>query len=62
MRSFFVICQICADAVDHRHNERPIIQIQPIRASNKLIGAISYERAVYVLAQIWLVKSCHDFF
>ena len=30
MRPFFVICQIFANAVDHNHNEKAIIHVQPI--------------------------------
>ena len=57
---FSSFVRFCANAVDHHHDERAIIHIQPVGAADELIGAVSYEWAVDVLAQVWLVKSCHD--
>ena len=59
VRPFLIIGKVCADAVDHHHNESAIIHIQPIRAANEFISAVSYERAINILAQVWLVKSGH---
>jgi len=60
MRSFFIIREVFADAVDHHHNEGAIIHVQPVRAADKFIGAVSRKWAVNILAQVWLVKTCHD--
>ena len=35
-------------------------EISTLRAANELIGAVSYEWVINILAQVWLVKSCHD--
>ncbi len=60
MRSFLVIRQIFANAVDHHHYESAIIYIEPVGAAYELIGAVSDEWAVNILAQVWLVKARHD--
>jgi adenosine/AMP kinase len=60
MRSFFIIREVFADAVDHHHNEAAIIHVQPVGAADKFIGAVSRKWAVNILAQVWLVKTCHD--
>jgi hypothetical protein len=59
MRPFFVIRQVFADPIDHHHNESAIIHIQPVRAADELIGAVSCEWAINILAQVWLVESSH---
>jgi len=60
MRPFFVIRQIFANAVDHHHYESAIIHIKPVGAAHELIGAVSDEWAVNILAQVRLVKPRHD--
>ena len=45
--------------MDHHHNESAIIHIEPVGAANEFIGAVSYEGAINILAQVWLVKSGH---
>ena len=59
MRSFFIIREVFADAVDHHHNEGAIIHVQPVGAADKFIGAVSRKWAVNILAQVWLVKLRH---
>src|SRR5260370_5766871 len=60
VRSLLVIRQVRTDAVDHHHNERAIIHIHPVGATDEFIGTISNEWAVGILGQVWLVKSRHD--
>ena len=60
MRSFLVIREVFANAVDHHHYESAVIYVQPVTAADEFIIAVSYERTVNILAQVWLVKSCHD--
>ena len=57
---FSVIREVLANAVDHHHYESAVIYVQPIAAADEFIIAVSYERTVNILAQIWLLKSCHD--
>ena len=52
--------QVFANAVDHHHYESAVIYVQPVAAADEFIIAVSYERTVNILAQVWLVKSCHD--
>src|SRR5271167_4254281 len=60
MRPFFVIRQVFANAVDDNHNESAVIHIQPVGTTDELIGAVSGEWAVNILAQVGLVKPRHD--
>ena len=60
MRPFFVIRQVFANAVDHHHNESAVIHIEPVGTADELIGAVSGEGAVNILAQVGLVKPRHD--
>jgi hypothetical protein len=60
MRPFFVIRQVFANAVDHHHNERTVIHIEPVRMADQLIFSVSNERAINLLTQVWLVKSCDN--
>ncbi len=60
MRPFLIIRQVFANAVDHHDYESAIIHIEPVGAAHELIGAVSDERAVNILAQVWLVKARHD--
>ena len=60
MRSFLVIREVFANAVDHHHYESAVIYVQPVAAADEFIIAVSYERTVNILAQVWLLKSCHD--
>ncbi len=60
MRYFLVIRQVVADAVDHHDYESAIIHIEPVGAANELIGTVSNEWAVDILAQVGLVKPRHD--
>ena len=60
MRSFLVIREVFANAVDHHHYESAVINVQPVTAADEFIIAVSYERTVNILAQVWLVKSCQD--
>jgi hypothetical protein len=62
MGSFFVVGQVCANTVDHHHDESAIIHVQPVRAADQLISALSYKRTINIIAQVWLVKSFHDAF
>jgi hypothetical protein len=52
MRPFFVIRQVSTNAVDHHHNERTVIHIEPVRTADKLIGSISCERTINILPQV----------
>jgi hypothetical protein len=60
MRTFFIIRQVSTNAVDHHHNERTVIHIQPVRTADQLIASISRERTINILGQVWLIKLCHD--
>ncbi len=60
MRSFLVIRQVFANAVDHHDYESAIIHIEPVGAAHELIGTASNEWAVDILAQVGLVKPRHD--
>jgi len=60
MRSFLVVRQVFANAVDHHHYESAIIHIEPVGAAHEFIGAVSDEWAVDILAQVRLVKPRHD--
>ena len=60
MRPFFVIREVRSDTIDHHHNESAIVHIQPVRAANELVRAISYEGIIDILTQVRLVKSRHD--
>jgi len=62
MRSFLVIRQVFANAVDHHHNETAVIHIQPVGTADELIGAVSGEGTVNIFAKVWLVKPCYDFY
>ena len=55
-----VIREVFANAVDHHHYESAVIYVQPVAAADEFIIAVSYERTVNILAQVWLVKSFHD--
>ena len=59
MRSFLVIRQVSANAVDHHDNKCAIIHVQPVGAANEFIGAVSDEWAINIVAQVWLVKNGH---
>ena len=37
-----------------------LVNIQPIRTADQLMGSISCERTINILAQVWLIKLCHD--
>ena len=56
MRSFLVIREVFAKAIDHHHYESAVIYVQPVAAADEFIIAVSYERTVNILAQVWLVK------
>ena len=60
MRSFLVIREVFANAVDHHHYESAVIYVQPVAAADEFIIAVSYERTVNILAQVLVVKSRHD--
>jgi len=62
MSSFLIIRQVGTNPLGHHHNEGAVIHVQPVGAANELIVAVSYEWAVNVLAQVWLVKSGHRLF
>ena len=51
-----VIREIFANAVDHHHYESAVIYVQPVAAADEFIIAVSYERTVNILAQVWLVN------
>jgi hypothetical protein len=53
MRSFLVIREVLANAVDHHHYESAVIYVQPVAAADEFIIAVSYERTVNILAQVW---------
>jgi len=57
MPSFFVVGQFRADTVDHHLDESAIIHIHPVHAADELVFAVSYERAVDVLTQVWFVEA-----
>ncbi|MFZ2143198.1 MAG: hypothetical protein WAV78_40715 [Xanthobacteraceae bacterium] len=46
VRSLLVVCQVCAYTPRHHHNERVVIHVQPIRATDKLVIRISNEWAI----------------
>jgi hypothetical protein len=56
MRSFLVIREVFANAVDHHHYEGAVIYAQPVVAADKFIIAVSYERTVNILAQVLVGK------
>jgi hypothetical protein len=60
MRSLFIVCQMRADSLCHHQNHRPIIHVQPVAATNKLIVAIARERTVGLTAKVGLIKSGHE--
>jgi hypothetical protein len=60
MRSLLVVCQMCADPVDHYHHQGAISHIQPVAPSDKLAGRISCKRAIGGRAKIRFVKAGHD--
>jgi len=60
MRSFLVIRQVFAYAVDHHHNESAVIHIQPVGTADELIGDVAYEWTVNIFAKVGLVKPRHD--
>ena len=60
MRSFFIVRQVPTNPIGHHQDQCAIVHIQPIGSSHELIVVISYERAVNILAQVWLKKLCHD--
>ncbi len=41
---------VVAKGVDHHHDESAVIHIQPVGTADELIGAVSGERAVNILA------------
>ena len=51
MRSFLVIGQVRTDAVDHHHNERAIIHVQPVGAADELIGTVPHEGAIRIAGE-----------
>ena len=57
-----VIRYVCAESVGHHAYERAIVHVQSVRAADKFIATASYERAVDILAQVWLVKMGHGLF
>jgi len=48
VRSLLVVRQVCAYTPRHHHNERVVIHVQPIRAPDELVIAVSNEWAVKV--------------
>ena len=48
VRLFFLIGEMRTDSVGYDHHESPIIHIQPVGTTDKLIVAVSYERAVNI--------------
>jgi hypothetical protein len=50
MCPLLVIRQGCTNAIGHHHHERSIVHIQPIRAADELIGAVSDEWAIDIPA------------
>ena len=62
MRSFLIIRQVFANAVDHHQNECAVIHIQPVGTADELIGAVSSEGTVNIFAKVWLVKPRLDFY
>ena len=61
MCPFLVIRQVRANALGHHHDESTIIHIKPVGTADELIRAVPYEWTVYVLAQIRLIESSHDY-
>jgi hypothetical protein len=48
MCPLFLIREVRTDSVGHDQNESPIIHIQPVGTTDKLIVAVSDERAVNI--------------
>jgi hypothetical protein len=46
VRPLLLVRQVRANALGHDHDERPVVHIQPVRAADELIGAVSDERAI----------------
>jgi hypothetical protein len=61
MGSLLVVGQVCADAVDHHHDQRAIIHIQPIGATDKLICGVANEWIIKIDGEVRLIETCHCF-
>ena len=59
VRSFLVVGQICSNSVDHDQHECSIGHVQPITATNKLVGCIPYEWTVQINGEVWLIEAWH---
>jgi hypothetical protein len=46
MRSLFIIGQVRADASGNRHHESVVIHVEPIRATNQFVLAVTHERII----------------
>jgi hypothetical protein len=53
------IGQARADTLRHQHDERPIIHVEPVGATDQLIVAVVDERAVNIIGQIGVVETRH---
>jgi hypothetical protein len=60
MRSLFVVCQMRSNSIRHYHYEAPIIHVQPIASTNKLVLGVPREWAIGFRAKIGFVKSGHE--
>ena len=59
MRALLVVRQVCTDAVDHHHDQRAIIHIEPIRTPDEFIVAVPNEWTVKVCREIRLKETHH---
>jgi hypothetical protein len=60
MGSFLVVRQICANSVDHHHDERPVIHVHPIGSPNELVGRVPNKWTIRLDAEVWFVKARHN--
>ncbi len=59
MCPLLVVSEVRPNPLRHDHDERPIIHVRPIAASNQLIVGVASERAIGVATKIGLVKTGH---
>jgi hypothetical protein len=60
VRSLLVVRQVCAYTSRHRHNERVVIHVLPIRPADKLVVPIAHERTIEIGGQVRLIEFSHS--
>ena len=59
MCSLFIIGQMRANSLRHHQNQRPIIHVELITATDKFIVGVAGERAIGLTAKVGLIKAAH---